>query len=74
MNGYIDLLYREEDGWVIADYKTDVYAPREMVESYFLQLELYARLVGPSLDADVTRLELIFLRGDETQVITHLRG
>ena len=74
VNGYIDLLYKEGEHWVIADYKTDVYAHRSRVESYFTQLELYARLLGDALGGPVARLELIFSDGDGAQVITHLRG
>lgn len=74
VNGYIDLLYKEGEHWVIADYKTDVYAHRTRVESYFTQLELYARLLGDALGGPVARLELIFSDGDGDQVVTHLRG
>lgn len=74
VNGYIDLLYKEGEHWVIADYKTDVYAHRSRVESYFTQLELYARLLGGALGGPVARLELIFSDGDAAQVVTHLRG
>lgn len=74
VNGYIDLLYQEGGHWVIADYKTDVYASRERVESYLTQLELYARLLGDALGAPVVRLELIFQDGDGAQVVTHRRG
>lgn len=77
VNGYIDLLYQDGDEWVVADYKTDVYARSERVESYFMQLELYARILQSSLGTKVSRLELIFLDGSRgelgTQVITHQR-
>lgn len=53
LEGVIDLAFREEDGWVIADYKTDVgtdpdFPARE--EAYRRQVDLYAdawrRLTG----------------------------
>jgi len=56
LEGVVDLAFREDDGWVIADYKTDVgtdpdFAARE--ESYRRQVELYAdawtRLTGESV-------------------------
>ena len=46
VEGRIDLAFEEEDGWVIADYKTDVLAGRalrERKEQYRRQVELYAR-------------------------------
>ena len=46
IEGVLDLAFREPDGWVIADYKTDVgtdpdFATRS--EAYRRQVELYAR-------------------------------
>ncbi|MBT8489359.1 MAG: UvrD-helicase domain-containing protein [Gemmatimonadetes bacterium] len=46
LEGVIDLAFRESDGWVIADYKTDVgtdphFASRE--EAYRRQVDIYAR-------------------------------
>ena len=77
VNGYIDLLYKDGDSWVIADYKTDAYATKERVTSYFMQLELYARTLSEALGVPVSRLELIFLDGNSsnlaTQVLTHDR-
>jgi ATP-dependent helicase/nuclease subunit A len=53
LEGVIDLVFREGDGWVVADYKTDVGTdpdfPGRLV-SYRRQVELYAdawtRLTG----------------------------
>ena len=77
VNGYIDLLYKDGDSWVIADYKTDAYATKERVTSYFMQLELYARTLSEALGVPVSRLELIFVDGKNgglaTQVLTHDR-
>jgi ATP-dependent helicase/nuclease subunit A len=39
--GVIDLLHRQDDGWVITDYKTDVEASVESQKIYALQLESY---------------------------------
>lgn len=51
--GRIDLLFKEEDGWVLVDYKTDFAAKGDMkhlLERYRKQLEIYAatwsRLTG----------------------------
>jgi ATP-dependent helicase/nuclease subunit A len=45
LEGVIDLVFREPDGWVIADYKTDVGTDPDFEgrsASYRLQVELYA--------------------------------
>ncbi len=53
LTGRIDLAFKEEDGWVIADYKTDMAEPRIMrarAEQYRRQVDIYAacwqRLTG----------------------------
>jgi ATP-dependent helicase/nuclease subunit A len=46
LEGVIDLAFREPEGWVIADYKTDVGTDPEFparVESYRRQVDLYAQ-------------------------------
>ncbi|OIR42646.1 hypothetical protein BJP08_04965 [Corynebacterium sp. NML140438] len=62
IDGVVDLLYRDGDNWVIADYKTDVSADTQTVSEYFDQLQLYAELLDGELDAPITRLELLFPR------------
>lgn len=62
IEGVVDLLYREGDHWVIADYKTDVSATAQVVAEYFTQLEFYARILQGHLDAPIARLELLFSR------------
>jgi ATP-dependent helicase/nuclease subunit A len=53
LEGVVDLAFREADGWVIADYKTDVGTDPDFVErskAYRRQVDLYAeawsRLTG----------------------------
>jgi ATP-dependent helicase/nuclease subunit A len=53
LEGVIDLAFREQGGWVIADYKTDVGTDPEFpgrLEAYRRQVDLYAeawaRLTG----------------------------
>jgi ATP-dependent helicase/nuclease subunit A len=53
LEGVIDLAFREPDGWVIADYKTDVGSDPDFARrqrAYRRQVELYAeawtRLTG----------------------------
>lgn len=46
LRGVIDLVFKENSGWVIVDYKTDIAAKTNMeklMEKYRLQLEIYAR-------------------------------
>ena len=48
VQGVIDVLFEEEDGFTLVDYKTD-YARedniQQLVETYQIQLDLYARAV-----------------------------
>ena len=47
LQGVVDCAFREADGWVILDYKTDRgKSPEEMAAEYRPQLEWYARAVG----------------------------
>ena len=46
LQGIIDCAFREEEGWVILDYKTDRgKTPEEMREEYRPQLLWYARAI-----------------------------
>ncbi len=52
--GTIDLLFRETDGWVLVDYKSDyVKSPRELLDDYSLQLALYQKAASHFLDLPV---------------------
>ncbi len=42
VQGIIDVCFREKDGWVIADYKSDRFWDASRVEMYSRQLRLYA--------------------------------
>ena len=61
VDGVIDVLYRDGETWVIADYKTDRAATQETLDAYFTQLDIYAQTVERTLGTPVGRLELIFL-------------
>ncbi len=46
VRGAVDLAFREKDGWILVDYKTDVVpksGPDALIRRYAPQLELYAR-------------------------------
>ncbi|MDT9724436.1 helicase-exonuclease AddAB subunit AddA [Xylanibacillus composti] len=48
MQGVIDCLFRDEQGWVLLDYKTDSLRgrkPQEAAEAYRTQLKLYAQAI-----------------------------
>ena len=45
LEGVIDLVFKEDDGWVVADYKTDVGTDPDFparAAAYRRQVELYA--------------------------------
>ena len=58
VQGIIDVYFEEEDGIVVADYKTDrVEAPEELIDRYKVQLDYYAealtRLTGKEVKEKV---------------------
>ena len=65
LEGYVDLLYRGEDGLVVVDHKTSASAaPDELdrrVEGYRLQGAAYAVAVGRATGEPVTRVVFLFL-------------
>ena len=47
VQGVVDCAFREKEGWVLVDYKTDhVENVSELVETYRLQLQWYAQAIG----------------------------
>jgi ATP-dependent helicase/nuclease subunit A len=62
LEGVIDLAFRESDGWVVADYKTDVgtdpeFADREL--AYRRQVEIYAQ-AWSELTGDTVKERVLF--------------
>lgn len=74
VDGVVDLIYRDDDGWVILDYKTDAGLSATTVDEYFRQLALYAHLIGDRLGSPVTRLELAVARRGQPEIITRHRA
>jgi ATP-dependent exoDNAse (exonuclease V) beta subunit len=74
LEGYIDLLYEDDDGLVIVDYKTDAFASLdeldEKVERYAVQLRAYADAVTTATAQRVVRSQLVFAAGDAPTVRT----
>ena len=65
VRGVIDLVFRETDGWVIVDYKTDDHSPEAidgLVEHYAGQVRLYAEAWQRAVDEPVCETGLYFVR------------
>ena len=68
VEGRIDLLFEEDDGLVIVDYKTDRFEPgglAGLAELYRPQLEAYAAAVTLIASRPVKEVVLLFARGPE---------
>ena len=68
--GSVDLAFREADGWVLVDYKTDdVKAPlfRERLPTYRRQLDLYSDAWTKLTDEPVKERILYFTRAGRTE-------
>ena len=65
LEGYIDLLYRDDDGLVVVDYKTDAWRTGHdldaKVDRYAVQMQAYAHAVGEAIGEAVVRSVLLFL-------------
>jgi ATP-dependent helicase/nuclease subunit A len=67
VNGVIDYLYEEEDGWVIVDFKTDTFAPEheaEFIAYYKPQVLAYAAQ-WERFGYKVKEVGLWFLKGNK---------
>ncbi len=67
VEGYIDLLVRSEEGYVVVDYKTDrtdVDGRQALVERYTPQLAVYAVALEAVLGEPVVGARLVFLAPD----------
>ena len=69
LEGFIDLLYEDDDGLVIVDYKTDSWRSEgeldAKVDRYRIQLQAYAGAVRDAVGRDVARALLLFLARSE---------
>jgi ATP-dependent helicase/nuclease subunit A len=66
VQGVIDCLFEEEEGWVLLDYKTDALSGRSVqaaADKYALQIGLYRRAVEHILKKPVTGAYLYFFDG-----------
>ncbi|GLZ51349.1 UvrD-helicase domain-containing protein [Actinomycetospora sp. NBRC 106378] len=62
VEGYIDLLYRDDDGLVIVDFKTDSSVTPETLVAYERQLHVYERALSNAAGETVVRSFLLFPR------------
>ncbi|MBP3966257.1 UvrD-helicase domain-containing protein [Paenibacillus lignilyticus] len=68
LKGVIDYLFEEEDGWVIVDFKTDVYEDGQLgafVDFYRPQVKAYADELLRAFGIQVKEAGLWFLHGNE---------
>ena len=65
IQGVIDLCFREGDGWVLADYKTDRCDGDELYRRYAEQLRWYGRALSTITGLPVKELWLFSLRSDK---------
>ena len=67
LRGAIDLVFREEGGWVLVDYKTDripAGGPESLAERYRPQVRLYAQCWERSTGESVKEIGLYFVAAD----------
>jgi ATP-dependent helicase/nuclease subunit A len=72
VEGKIDLLFEEESGWVIVDYKTDEVSGETLeqrFQSYRQQGLWYARAVREVAGCEVTEVAFFFVRSGEVRSI-----
>ncbi|MEV6872235.1 3'-5' exonuclease [Amycolatopsis sp. NPDC051128] len=74
VEGYVDLLYRDDDGLVLVDYKTDTTADTDALAAYATQLHVYARAIEDATTEPVVRSVLLFLRPTGAVEHTITRG
>ena len=75
MQGIADCLFKEGDGWVLLDYKTDrirgrfnsdTEADKEMQHQYGIQLNLYRRAIEEIVKIDIKEMVLYLFDGERT--------
>ena len=79
LEGFVDLLYRDDDGLVVVDYKTDSWRSSNdldaKVDRYQVQLAAYAYAVETAVGEAVSRAVLLFLApGDAVERSVDVRA
>ena len=65
IQGIIDLFFREEDGFVLVDYKTDKVLDEGKIHGYGVQLSLYQRAIERATGVPVKEKKLFAVRKGE---------
>ena len=78
VEGFIDLLFKEEDGFVIVDYKTDALGTEDEIERamarYRLQGGGYALALSRATGANVKEVSFLFLEPSRAVTVEDLSG
>ena len=75
LEGFVDLLFEENDGLVIVDYKTDSVGPEEVANAanrYRLQAGSYALLTQRATRKPVKEIVFLFLQPNESAILTNV--
>lgn len=68
-SGVIDLIYKQNDGWIIVDFKTDHVKEKEDIEKltrhYAKQLQFYKRAFEQMTNEKVVKMQLYFVTPNE---------
>ena len=77
LEGFIDLLFEEEDGLVVVDYKTDSLDSEETtdaIQRYRLQGGAYALAIQRATGKRVKEIVFLFLRPRREEVLSDIPG
>ena len=78
VEGFIDLLFEEEDGFVIVDYKTDALGSDDEIERamarYRLQGGGYALALSRATGANIKEVSFLFLEPSRAVTVADLSG
>ena len=77
LHGFIDLLFEEEDGLVVVDYKTDSVTEAqfpEVTQRYRLQGGAYAHAVAQITGRPVKEMVFLYLQPNREEPLLDLRG
>ena len=78
VEGFIDLLFEEEDGFVIVDYKTDALGSDDEIERAMAQYRLqgggYALALSRATGANIKEVSFLFLEPSRAVTVADLSG
>ena len=77
LHGFIDLVFEEQDGLVVVDYKTDAVTEEQLpkvMHRYRLQGGAYAHTIGRITGKPVKEVVFLYLHPNSEVVLTDLQG